>query len=208
LGSGAAVAVALIRAMGAFLGHPFADSQVCALAFEVEKLFHGTPSGIDNTVITYALPVFFIKGQPIQLVHAYEPFTIVIGDTGVSSPTASSVAEVRTGWQEETERFEAIFDRIAEIVREARRRIEQSPASTWGDLMNANHEWLQAIGVSSLELDRLVSAAQQAGAWGAKLSGGGRGGNMIALTAPEKAEKVSQALQLAGAVRTWVSEVR
>jgi mevalonate kinase len=208
LGSGAAAAVALIRALAAFLGNPLPDDQVCAMAFEVERLHHGTPSGIDNTVITYALPVFYIQGKPIHLLHVGEAFTIVIGDTGISSPTADSVAHVRSLWQAEPQKFENYFDRIAEIVRAARQVIEQGPASRLGDLLNANHDLLQSLGVSSPELDRLVFAARQAGALGAKLSGGGRGGNMIALAAAGHARQVCEALLSAGAVRTWISEVR
>lgn len=74
--------------------------------------------------------------------------------------------------------------------------------------MDANHEILQEMGVSSPELDRLVSAARGSGALGAKLSGGGRGGNMIALASPDNAPAIAQALQAAGAVRTIVNEVR
>lgn len=207
LGSGAAVAVAMIRAVSAFLGHPLPDEQVCALAYEVEKLHHGTPSGIDNTVITYAMPVFFVKGQPIQRLRVGAPLTFVIGDTGVPSPTASSVADVRLAWQADPVAYEARFDRIAAIVTEARRYIEQGQARLLGELMNENQVVLQEIGVSSPALDHLISVARQSGAWGAKLSGGGRGGNMIACISAAEAERLRQALLAAGAVRTWITEV-
>ena len=83
LGSGAAVSVAIIRALSAHLEHPLGDEQVNEIAYEVEKIHHGTPSGIDNTVVTYAKPIFFIKGQPIKLLNVAKPFTIIIGDTGI-----------------------------------------------------------------------------------------------------------------------------
>lgn len=207
LGSGAAVAVAMIRAVAAFLGHPLPDEQVCALAYEVEKLHHGTPSGIDNTVITYAMPVFFVKGQPIQRLRVGAPLTFVIGDTGVPSPTASSVADVRLAWQADPVAYEARFDRIAAIVTAARRCIEQGEARLLGELMNENQTVLQEIGVSSPALDHLISVARQSGAWGAKLSGGGRGGNMIACISAAEAERLRQALLAAGAVRAWITEV-
>ncbi len=66
LGSGAAVSVAVLRALSAYLGRPFSDEQVNRLAYEIEKLHHGTPSGVDNTVITFARPVYFVKGKPIE----------------------------------------------------------------------------------------------------------------------------------------------
>ncbi len=95
LGSGAAVSVALVRALSSALGRPLSDDQVNAFAYEIERLHHGTPSGIDNTVITYASPVYFIKGHPIETLKVGKPFTLVIGDTGISAPTKQSVGDVR-----------------------------------------------------------------------------------------------------------------
>lgn len=214
LGSGAAVSVALFRALSAFLGHPLADEQVSALAFEVEKLHHGTPSGIDNTVITYGRPVFFqreIEGQgsrnKIELLRVPRPFTILIADTGIPSPTAIAVGEVRRAWQAEPERYESFFQRIGEISREARAAIENGQPEASGVLMDENHALLREIGVSSAALDRLVQAARSAGALGAKLSGGGRGGNMISLIDPPSASQVSQALIEAGATRTLLTTI-
>jgi mevalonate kinase len=207
LGSGAAVSVAVIRALSAFLGMPLPLERVSALAYEVEKIHHGTPSGIDNTVITYGKPVYFVRGQPIQTLHPAVPFTIVIGDTGIASPTAIAVGDVRRGWSSDPQRYEAIFDEIGEISGQARATIQAGTPEVLGPLMDDNHLYLQDLGVSSLELDRLVSAARQAGALGAKLSGGGRGGNMIALAEPVTAQVVASALLNAGAQRTIVTEV-
>jgi mevalonate kinase len=95
MGSGAAVSVAVIRALAEFLGQPLPDEQVNTLAYEAEKLYHGTPSGIDNTVVTYAKPVYFTKGRPIKTFRVGAPFTIVIADTGISAPTKESVGALR-----------------------------------------------------------------------------------------------------------------
>jgi mevalonate kinase len=216
LGSGAAVSVAVIRALSAHLGHSLTDEQVNALAYETEKLHHGTPSGIDNTVITYAKPVFFIKGQPIQTFSVARPFQIVIADTGISAPTKKSVGDVRKLWEADQSRWEVVFDQVGEIAWAARKVIETgettrpalSQVEGLGALMDANHALLQAMTVSSPELDRLVLAAKRAGAVGAKLSGGGRGGNMIALVTPSDAEKVAAALLSAGARNTIITVVQ
>ncbi len=208
LGSGAAVSVALLRAFSAFLGRPLSDERVSALAFEVEIIHHGTPSGIDNTVITYAAPVYFVKGQPIQRFLVPLPFSIVIGNTGISSSTSQSVGDVRLALQAEPERYQAYFSSIGEIVERARRCIETQSIQPMGQLMRENHALLQKIGVSCEALDRLVFAAEGAGAWGAKLSGGGRGGNMIALVDEAQAASVVQALRAAGAVSTITTRVR
>lgn len=207
MGSGAAVSVALIRALSSKFQRPLSDEVVNALAFEVEKLYHGSPSGIDNTVVTYARPVYFVKGQPIETFRAKKPFTIVIGDTGVSASTKVSVGDVHKLWEANKTRWEKVFDAVGDIVQQARREIEIGEIDSLGPLMDANHSLLQEMTVSSPELDRLVSTARSAGALGAKLSGGGRGGNMIALVTPDKREQVEVSLRAVGARNVIVTQV-
>jgi mevalonate kinase len=208
LGSGAAVSVALIRAVAAFLGRPLPDETVNALAFEAEKIYHGTPSGIDNTVITYARPVYFVRGEPIETLSVPTPFTVVIADSGLASPTAQVVGEVRQRWQAARERYDHVFSEIGHIARQARQAIESGHHETLGGLMDANQFWLQEAGVSSPTLDHLIESAHQAGALGAKLSGAGRGGNIIALVTPQSAPAVARALLDASARHTITTTVR
>ncbi len=212
LGSGAAVSVALIRALLAYLGQSPSDEEVNRLAFEMEKIYHGTPSGIDNTVVTYSRPVYFMRGQPIQTFKPRKPFTIVIGDTGVSAPTKQSVADLHTLWEGNRRIWEGIFTQVEHIVVEARRAIEYGKIKQLGELMDQNHELLKQMTVSSPELEQLIETARTAGALGAKLSGGGRGGNMIALANPSKGEAgwtaIKECLLEAGAQRVIVTQVR
>jgi len=207
LGSGAAVSVAIIRAVCEYLGKPLPNNEVCQLAYQAEKVYHGTPSGIDNTVITYAQPIYFVSGQPFDLLQVFEPFTLVIADSGEKSSTAKIVSNVRHQWVEDTFRVESIFDTITKIVNQAREKIEEGPLKDLGPLMTANHSYLQQLGVSTRKLDFLVETAIKAGARGAKLSGAGGGGNMIALTTAEKSQQVAEALYLAGATRTFISQI-
>jgi mevalonate kinase len=207
LGSGAAVTVALTRALSAHLDRALSDEQVSAFTYEIEKLHHGTPSGIDNTVITYASPVYFIKGNPIETFRVAKPFTIVIGDTGIRAPTKESVGDVRRLWEADRPKWEETFDQVGEIARAAREAIESGETHRLGKLMNENHSLLQEVTVSSPELDVLVTAARAAGAPGAKMSGGGRGGNMIALSPPELADEIARALLRAGAQHTIITQV-
>ncbi len=207
LGSGAAVTVALTRALSSHLKYEMADEEVNAFTYEIEKLYHGTPSGIDNTVITYARPVYFVKGQPIETFRVGKPFTILIGDTGIGAPTKESVSDVRRSWLNDKARWESVFDKVTEISFTARRAIEQGHWRMLGELMNENHKLLQEMTVSSPALDKLVSAACEAGALGAKMSGGGRGGNMIALVELDLADTVSRSLIEAGARSTIITQV-
>ncbi len=207
LGSGAAVTVALTRALASHLRHSMKDEDVNAFAYEIEKIHHGTPSGIDNTVITYAKPVYFVKGKMIETFKVGQPFTFVIGDTGVPAPTNESVGDVRQLWLNDPARLDKIFDQIGDVSFSARCAIEAGMYDWLGELMNKNHTLLQELTVSSPELDRLVDAARSAGALGAKLSGGGRGGNMIALVKSEMAETVSFMLKTMGAKNTITTPV-
>jgi len=182
------------------------------LVYEVEKIYHGTPSGIDNTVIAYEQPVFFIKGRPIQQMRVSQPFGLVVGDTGVVAPTHRVVGNLRRLWQADRERYEGYFDEIGAIAHQARVAIENDlvDITVIGKLMNQNQELLERIGVSSPALERLIDAARGAGALGAKLSGAGGGGNMIALvpSQPAMAASVTQALMEAGATATILTGVR
>jgi mevalonate kinase len=196
-----------MRALSSFLGHPLSNARVSELAFGVEKIHHGTPSGIDNTVITFGKPIYYVRSQPLETLRLPEPFTIVIGDTGLPSPTALAVGELRRDWQMDQDKYEAIFDSVAGIVKEARSAIENGNTGGLGPLMYQNHEYLRQMGVSSPELDRLVETARSAGAAGAKLSGGGKGGNMIALANDGSAVEIESALRDAGAVRTIVTTI-
>ena len=207
LGSGAAVTVALVRALSAHTGHPLPDEMVNAIAYEVEKIHHGTPSGIDNTVIAYRQPVYFIKGQPPHRFGIARPFQLLIGDTGIPAPTKESVADVRRLREENQRGMGKIFAAVGEIVRAARLALESGDIPSLGRLMNENHARLQEMTVSSPKLDALVHAAREAGALGAKLSGGGRGGNMIALVEESSAPRVAEALKAAGAAKVLLTTV-
>jgi mevalonate kinase len=214
LGSGAAISVALIRAVTTFLGVRMAEEQISAIAYEAEKIYHGTPSGIDNTVVTYEQPIFFcndpalLGGRTYDLLSVSAPIHLVIADSGIISPTAEAVASVRQRWQADTQQFEKIFDQIHNIVDHARLAIEAGSINQLGALMNENQTHLQAIGVSNPRLDELISIARKAGAEGAKLSGAGCGGNLIALVNPETSNSVSDAIRSAGAVNTIMTVIR
>jgi len=202
LGSGTAVSTAIVRALAAYLGRELAAETVSRLVYEVEKLHHGTPSGIDNTVVVYGMPVYFVRGKMIETFRVGTPLHLLIGDTGVASPTRLAVNDVRRAWETDKIRYERLFRQIGEVVGRARALIEDGESALQlGELMNRNHQLLHDMHVSSLPLESLVTAARAAGALGAKLSGAGRGGNMIALVAPAKVQRVSEALHDAGAVR-------
>ncbi len=203
LGSGAAISTAIVRALANFYNQPLSPAEVSALVYEVETLHHGTPSGIDNTVIAFDQPVYFIREQPIQRLRVATPFTLLIADTGRTAATREVVGYVRAQWQQTPELYEAYFAEIGVIAEQARHIIEHGykDEAILGELMNQNQTLLSQMGVSSPQIDHLVQAARQAGVYGAKLSGAGWGGNVIALVeSDDQATQVIDALQAAGAV--------
>lgn len=199
LGSGAAVAAAIARALLAAFEADLSPDRLSALVYEVEKLHHGSPSGVDNTVVVYGRPVWFRRGQAPEPFAVGAPLHLLIADTGIASPTRVTVGDVRAAWQADPGHFENLFDRIGALAQKARGWIEAGQTAALGQAMNDNHILLNQIGVGAPELDRLCASARAAGALGAKLSGGGRGGNMIALAAPERQVEIKQALLTAGA---------
>jgi mevalonate kinase len=207
LGSGAALNAALVRAIHAQAGITPDPAQVSSLVYLGEQIYHGTPSGIDNTVVSYGEPVWFIKGNSPTVFSPASPFTLAIADSGIASPTHETVGGVRRRREADPQRYEQLFDAIGEVVWEVRRMIEAGESEALGPLFDRNHALLQELGVSTPKLDELVAAAKGAGALGAKLSGGGGGGNIIALVNSTTADRVTDALQAAGAVRVVVTTV-
>lgn len=208
LGSGAAIATALGRALLVYLGRSISLEAFNELIYESETYYHGTPSGIDNTVIVYEKPVYFQRSQPIHVLDAFQPFTLVVANTGIAAPTREAVADVRRLHEKDPQRIGELFQEIGDLVEIGRRAMICGDLHALGDAFNRNHSILQQLTVSCAELDHLVEQARLAGALGAKLSGGGRGGNLIALVEPSSAAAVEAQLRHAGAVWTKITEVK
>jgi len=207
LGSGTAVTTAILRALAAYYDRALTSEQLSALVYEVEKLHHGTPSGIDNTVIVYQQPIYFRRGAEVTRLSLGCPLRLLIADSGVVSSTRRVVEHVRKCWQAQPERYERLFDDVGAIAERARHALEHGDLPAVGELMNENQQLLTSLGVSSAELERLVSAARGAGALGAKLSGAGWGGCMLALVEPHSEASVRQSLCAAGATAVMASSV-
>ena len=199
LGGSAALAVAVVRALSHAFGLALDEASVNRLAFESEKTAHGTPSGIDNTVATYGKALTFEKdGKPdFRELNLPQPVPLVVGITGRESLTARTVARVRAAWQEHPDRFESVFDQMAQLTRAGVEALGAARFDELGQLMNLCQGYLNALQVSSPELEELIHIARENGALGAKLTGGGGGGSMIALC-PGEQDRVAAAMEAAG----------
>ena len=199
LGGSAAVAVAIIRAMDRHFELGLSDDQVNALALKCEEVAHGTPSGIDNTVATFGQPLIYRKGQPpeIQRLDLREPITFVVGMTGIESLTAKMVARVRDGRERNRDVYDTVIKGIDAVTLQAIGALKRHDLERLGELMNVCQGLLNGLQVSSWELEELIQIARENGALGAKLTGGGGGGSMIALC-PDNAGQVIAGIREAG----------
>jgi hydroxymethylglutaryl-CoA reductase len=199
LGSSAAVAVAVIRAFNHVLALGLSNEVVNELAYECEKLAHGDPSGVDNTVATYGEAVLYCKGaaQPVQTLELIEYPPIVIASSGVQSSTREQVAAVRVRHGKMPAHYNAVFDEMDRISAEGAAALIRQDYQELGILMNLCQGLLNAIQVSTPDLERMVDIARRSGATGAKLTGAGGGGSIVALC-PDVQDRVALALQNAG----------
>lgn len=199
LGSSAALAVAIIRAFVKLRGLIMDNGAIDKLAYECEKLAHGTPSGIDNNIATYGEPVLYSKSdatrtKPISLA---EPPPIVIASSGIQSVTKEQVAGVRLRFEKNETLYTTIFDEINEISIAGAAALRKCNYDTLGFLMNVCHGFLNALQVSTPELEKMIEIARSSGAIGAKLTGAGGGGSIVALC-PDRESEVARALHAAG----------
>jgi mevalonate kinase len=191
--------VAIARALSDEFGLDFSDDRVNEIAYEGERAYHGTPSGVDNTAATYGGLLWFVRGRPIQRISIRRPVEIVMGNTGLVANTEAAVAGVRERKQKYPEKYNKIFKEAEELAHIARKALVDYDLRAVGKLMDENHRQLQAIEVSCKELDFLVELARANGAYGAKMTGGGLGGNIVALTpGKDLQDRVARAIKKEG----------
>ncbi len=183
MGGSAALAVAIIRAVDIHYKLDLSDKQVNELAFQSEQIAHGKPSGVDNTLATYGKPLVYRMGTPplVEPLNIPQPLSLVIGMTRTEGLTAKTVSRVYEARKRKPKLYEKIFDDIDALVLQAVSAVQDNDIETLGELMNVCQGMLNALQVSTPEIERLIGIARRAGALGAKLTGGGGGGAVIAL---------------------------
>jgi mevalonate kinase len=204
IGASAASSVAIARAIAEEFKMNLPDEKINEIAYEAEKAYAGTPSGIDNTAATYGGLIWFkrnLSGGPntIEKLSTREPVEIIIGNTGIVADTKEMVAGVEARKKRNPREYNFLFKQAEDVSFAARKALERFDLRKVGVLMNENHRLLRDIEVSCKELDYLVNLAQEQGAFGAKLTGGGGGGCMVALTpGKELQEEIGTAMEKEG----------
>jgi mevalonate kinase len=216
LGASAASSVAIARAINEEFSLNLSDQRINEIAYEGEKAYAGNPSGIDNTAATFGGLMWFQKnasGGPdiIDKLKIQKPIEIIIGSTGKVANTKAMVEGVGERKRKNPQKYDLIFKRAEQIAIEGKKALVEYNLGKVGLLMNENHKLLREIDVSSPELDLLVNLAKNQGALGAKLTGGGGGGCMIALTpGTEMQEKVASTIEKQGfeVLRTKIGVIK
>ena len=207
LGASAAMGVAVSAALDQHLGVARTPEERATQTLAWERVFHGNPSGVDNTMAAVGGVAFFTRGQPLEPVRVRRPLVLVIGHSGEASETKLMVGLVAQQLEREPKRIGELFDAIAALVRNGRLAVEAGDLRALGQLMDMNHGLLSALMLSTPRLEDLCHAAREAGALGAKVTGAGGGGCMFALAADTSAaHTILAALQSLGA-ESFITEV-
>lgn len=207
LGSSAAVAAAVARAVARLGGVELSGDEVFAVAMDAERIAHGKSSGLDGRTVCSETPISFRAGQ-VEPMTVGSPLVLVLADSGRAGSTSHAVGLVKRHLVDEPGRVSRLIDRLGVIAEESIAPVAAGDLPALGAHMSEAHRHLAALGVSDTVLDRLVGTAMAAGAHGAKMSGGGLGGCIMALARSEESgSRIEHALRAAGAVRTWTTTV-
>ncbi|MEE5987729.1 mevalonate kinase [Ligilactobacillus equi] len=205
MGSSAAVAVALVKALTNFYQDQLSHDELLDLANIAEKATHKNPSGLDAATAASNQPIWLIRGQkprpiPIKM-NAY----LVICDSGIKGQTSQAIQIVKKKLIESPQASQTTLTKLGQLAYKSREFLAKNQIQALGQAFDAAHHELQKLGVSLPALDNLITIAHQNGSLGSKLTGGGRGGCFINLL-PDYASAKNLAAQLkaAGARQIWI----
>nr|WP_276939184.1 mevalonate kinase [Helcococcus sueciensis] len=206
MGSSAAASLAVAIALFRYFDIEHTEDDISKWANISERIIHGNPSGIDINVIKHNKSVYFIKDEKIEIFPIDLDAFLVIGDTGIKGKTKETVSNVKKLIKQDSKYMEYI-ENLSRLSNEARKYIEDKDLENLGKTMNKAHMNLQKLEVSCKELDEMVNIAIKNKALGAKLTGGGGGGCMIALCSTlEIAEKIKEEFENLDK-EVWISNI-
>ncbi|RLF17679.1 MAG: mevalonate kinase [Thermoprotei archaeon] len=196
MGSSAAVSVACVAALNELLDVGLGLNDICKIAYEAEVIVHKKPSGIDNTISTYGGVIMFSKRSGFKRIpFDSSSFKLILADSGIPRNTGVMVSNVLSLYERYPEILQPIYRSAGILANEFARALERGDIVALGELMNINHGLLSAIGVSNKKLEELVYIARTSGAKGAKITGAGGGGFIVAIADVDSYEQVVNSLK-------------
>lgn len=204
LGSSASVAIAIIKSLFTYADQPYNDQKLLYLANIAETHAHGSPSGIDPLTVNAKSPVWFKKEETIDYIEPNGEFYFVVADSGREADTKTAIDAVSELFKKAPDTIQATMDRLGDITHQVRDALEASSKQVLGYLLNEAQKELVSLGVSDTGLNKLIQLALDEGALGAKLTGGGHGGCIIALAKNElHSKQITERLKNSGAHEVW-----
>jgi len=204
MGSSAAISIAAIRAVFDYYDAQLSQETLEILVNRAEMIAHMNPSGLDAKTCLSDHPIRFIKNLGFTELEMDLSTYLVIADTGVYGHTREAIQVVQSKGKDALPYLQTLGD----LTQEAEDAINHKDAEKLGEILSQAHENLKEIGVSSQDADSLVETAIHHGALGAKMSGGGLGGCIIALVANvSQAQELAERLEEKGAVQTWIESL-
>jgi mevalonate kinase len=205
MGSSAASAIAIVRAFFAFFEEALDEATLQRWANIEESITHGSPSGVDAATTANDTPIWFVKGQQPEKIPMHLNATLIMADTGVHGQTGLAISVVREALMNDAKNTQAHIDALGELTFQTKQALVDNDLHALGHAMNSAQAHLDGLGISHPKLDKLITVARHAGALGAKLTGGGVGGAMLALAPDdETTSQIIAALEAAGAREVWI----
>ncbi|GAY73009.1 mevalonate kinase [Lentilactobacillus kosonis] len=210
MGSSAATAVAITKALFKYFDKPISRDNLLQIANVEEQITHGNPSGIDTATVSSEHPIWFVKHQENeQIEFNLTTDYLVIADSGIKGKTAEAVNLIADNLIDEADEIQPLITDLGHIAHQAKTALQRADSKLVGELMTTSHHHLNRLGVSTPVLDKFVDLSIANGAYGAKLTGSGMGGCMIALVASsQQAQHVANILRDAGATSTWIQSFK
>lgn len=207
MGSSASTAVALVRALYAYFEHPLTRTTLLKTVDISEKIIHGKPSGLDSATASANNPIWFKKDGTIKPLPINVDAYLIISDSGIKGKTSEAVEIVKNKLRFDSD-SRLLIEKLGELTSQTATVLRQNDVSTLGKILTEAHTNLRQLGVSHPAVEKLIKIANDSGALGSKLTGGGLGGCVISL-APNlpAAEKISQQLTAGGATATWIEKL-
>lgn len=204
LGSSASVAIAVVKSLFAYADTAYTEEDLLHFANIAETYAHGAPSGIDTLTITSQSPVWYEQENPTLFIEPKDNFHFIVADSGRVGDTRSAVESVANLFKSAPKIIQSKLDRIGELTHQAKDALEKAGKQILGQLLNEAQKELESLGVSDAALNRLIHFARQEGALGAKLTGGGNGGCIVALARNEMhSRQLAEKLKQFGAQAVW-----
>jgi mevalonate kinase len=196
-GSSSAVTVAFAKALTKLYGIDFNNQELFELCYQAVLDVQGVGSGFDLAAAIWGGTLYYVSPAKVVAPMAIDSIPLVVGYTGIKADTPTLIRMLQTKKIESPEVIDSIFAQIELITVQAKEAITNSDWQSVGQLMQQNQRLLKELQVSSVELDALITASQEAGSWGAKLSGAGGGDCMVAIVSPNTENEVKQAINYA-----------